>query len=254
VQGFEGGTAVLDVAMKWILRALAALFGVAALFELIAAAIGLFQEADKEASAALLVTGLITLLLAWGLWYWSVRADRANARLVTKRESIVREATAYLEAVSAAGIFPESPTERILSRPDAPVLAACNAKLLEVSSDQIRRYLGTRIKLAGVPIYLGQSSPTYRTVVRQTAEGELAVTPTSLIFDSPQRSVSVDLEKISALDMGFAEITVSAKGTSRPYTFVVPNGLLWGMLLKNLIQLKLKGRMLPGGAKLQFLR
>ena len=106
---------------------------------------------------------------------------------------------------------------------------------------------------SGMPIYLGQSTPKSRQVVREGAEGELAITPKTLLFNGPQQSADIDLDKITALDIAIDGITVSVKGRQKPFIFVVPNGLLWGMLVKNLIQIQVEGRALPSGAKLQLL-
>lgn len=239
---------MLNNAMKFILRALATLFGFSAALQLIMMVVGLFDEKGRD-SIIMLWPAAISGLIAWGLWHWSGKTDRA----ATARDSIVQEALNYFETVNAQGMFPSSQTDRIISRPDCPVLASCNARLMEVSSEQIRQYLGTRVKIAGMPIYLGQSSPRSRKVVRETAQGELAITPKSLIFNGPQRSADVDLDKITALDIAIDGITVSVKGRQKPYIFIVPNGFLWGMLVKNMTQLHVEGRSLPPGAKLQVL-
>ncbi|MFA6310621.1 MAG: hypothetical protein WC681_04020 [Sterolibacterium sp.] len=227
---------------KLLLRALAVIFGLSTFVQLI--------MAITEKSPAATVSALVTAAITFGLWRLSSRADRADSKAGDKNNQLADEAAAYFDHVNSVGKFPESPTDRIISRQDCPVLAACNAKLLEVTSDQARQYLGTRVKLAGLPIYLGQSSSAARTAVREAAQGELAITPKSLIFDGQHRSADVDLDKITALDIAFDAITVSVRGRQKPLIFIVPNGLLWGMLIRNLIQIPVHGRQLPPGTQL----
>jgi hypothetical protein len=236
---------------KWILRVLAVVFAFLALTELITT-IAKFLG-DKHGDATLLLPTVISGLMAWGLWHWSNNADRVNNTDKSKRDLIAQETLSYFELVNTTGSFPIAPTDRIISRPDCPVLASCNARLLEVSTEKVEQYLGTRIKLAGMPIYLGQSSPKSRQVVQEAAQGELAITSKSLLFNGAQRSADVDLDKITALDIAIDGITVSVKGKQKPFIFIVPNGFLWGMLVKNLIHLKIEGRTLPAGSKLQVL-
>lgn len=230
---------------KWFLRALAVLAAFGAIMDAALALSG--GQGSKLLSAA------VSALLAWGLWYWSGKTGRIAAASNAARDSIVQEALGYVEAVNNAGAFPPASTDRVISRPDQPVLAACNSRLLEVTTEQARQYLGTRVKVGGLPIYLGQSASKSKRVVKETAQGELALTAKSLIFSSTQRSVDIDLHKIVALDVAIDGVTVSVSGRQKPLIFIVPNGILWGVLLKNLTQIKVEGRALPAGAQLQLL-
>jgi hypothetical protein len=238
---------MIDQLAKWILRALAVIFAVSGLGEAIATLVA------KDGPSIGFGPAVISGLIAWGLWHWSGKASRNANRSAAAHNSIVQEALGYFAAVNDSGAFPIAPTDRIISRPDQPVLASCNGRLLEVTTAQARQYLGTRIKVGGLPIYLGQSASRSKTVVKETAQGELAVTAKSLIFSSPQRSVDIDLHKIVALDVALDGVTVSISGRQKPLIFIVPNGVLWGSLLKNLTQMKMDGRALPAGAQLQLL-
>ena len=234
--------------MKWLLRVLASILGVSAV-----AVLGMSIFDKSPDSTLMLMPATIYGLMAWGFWHWSGNTERNIANNKKNHDLIVNETLTFFESVNSDGKFPVSPTERIISRPECPVLASCNARLMEVSTEQVRQYLGTRVKVAGVPIYLGQSTPKSRSVVRETAQGELAITSKSLLFNGPQRSADVDLNKITALDIALDGITVSIKGKQKPFIFIVPNGFLWGMLIKNMTQLQVEGRDLPPGAKLQVL-
>lgn len=192
---------------------------------------------------------VIIALLGASVWY---RRTTAQAN-VQRNSAFVQSALAYMESVNRTGAFPEAGTQRIISHADKPVLASCEGRLLEVTTEQARQYLGTRVKVGGLPIYLGQSASKSRTVLKETSQGELALTAKSLIFSGPQRSVDIDLDKIVALDVAVDGVTVSVSGRKKPFIFIVPNGILWGMLLKNLTQMKVEGRALPAGAQLQLL-
>lgn len=243
---------MVDFVMKWVLRAVAAFFALGAFATLAGTLFGLAKGGSKgtgDMFALVLLLGFLALML----WYWAGSADRARADNKRRHESIAQEATSFFESVNSSRQFPPANAERVLDRPDNPVLAACDATLMEVTADQARNYLGTRIKVGGMPIYLGRSASSSRAVTKATAKGELALTPTALVFNGAQRSADVDLRKITAIDIALDGISVAIKGKQKPLIFMVPNGLLWGQLVKNLAQIHLTGRELPAGVNLQVL-
>lgn len=235
----------MQTLMKWLLRGLAALFALSALM-------GLFASitAGKDLGAGLIAAG-ISAALAAGLWYWSGSNDRAGARHSANVQRLVDETVRYFEAVNRDGRFPPAQTDRIISTPDREVLAACNAKLFELATQRSSQHVGTRLKLAGMPVYVGRSIPVSSTELREASPGELAVTPDMLIFSGPLKSADVALSRITSVEVMRDGITVTVTGRQRPITFQVANGLLWGQLVKNLMQVKVNGRQLPEGAQLR---
>lgn len=184
--------------------------------------------------------------LSW--YFWGRRRD--SARTGADHARLVGEAAEFIAAVNAAGAFPPARADRVLSPKDEPILAACNARLVEASSEQVRSYIGTRIKVGKLPFYIGQSTPHFHRVIRETAVGELAVTPRSLVFSCPDKSVDFPLSKVIGVDIALDSFSVAVRGRQAPYLFAVSNGLLWGVLVKNLTQIGVSGRALPAGAKL----
>lgn len=237
---------MLDQPVKWLLRALAVLIAISACGSAISA---LWSKGESP----LLVLSMVEAGIAWALWRWSGSSERAKEKRNAEHQAIVDQTLAYVQSVNSARSFPEARAERVLSRPDAPVLASCNCRLLEVTTEQARQYLGTRVKIGGMPIYLGQSATRSKTTIKETAQGELALTTKALIFSGAQKTIDLDLRKIVALDVAVDGITVSVSGRVKPFVFIIPNGILWGTLLKNLTQMEVQGRNLPEGAQLQLL-
>lgn len=216
----------------------------------------LVKYALQALAVLFVISGIGDLFLAWqfglffialgGLfWYWSGKGTRGAA----KAAQIVAEARSYFETVNKAGEFPASSTSRIISRDENPVLAACNARLLELTADHARNYLGTRVKVGSLPIYLGRSASSGQHL-RETAAGELAITPRELIFSGTSRSVDIPLDKITSIDIAADGFHLSVKGRQKPLVFIVPNGVLWGALVKNVARITLDGRRLPAGSLL----
>jgi hypothetical protein len=237
---------MLDQLFKWLLRTLAVLMAFGACGSAVSA---LWSKGESP----LLVLAIVHAAIAWALWRWSGSSERAKARRNSEHQALVDQTLAFFKRVNHERSFPEANAERVISRPDAPVLAACNCRVLEVTTEQARQYLGTRVKIAGMPIYLGQSATKSKTTIKETAQGELALTIKALIFSGSQKTIDLDLRKIVALDVAVDGITVSVSGRVKPLIFIVPNGLFWGTLLKNLTQMEVQGRSLPAGAQLQLL-
>jgi hypothetical protein len=249
VVGSEG--MMFDSLVKFVLRTLALLCAASAVAAAFMATISIADgKGEALGSEAMMIA--FSAAMAAVFWRWSGAGDRERKERDAESQRIITEAVEFFENVNTHRGFAPAQTDRIICQPDDPILAACNAKLFEVSTSQVRQYLGTRVKIGGLPIYLGQSTPQSRTVIKESATGELALTPTRLIFNGTTRSANVELKKIIALDIARDGITVSISGRQKPLLFIVPNGLLWGQLVKNLMQLRIKGLTLPEGATLQI--
>lgn len=70
---------VIGIIMKWLLRVLAVMVAMLAGF-------GMFVSTHRD-----FYLDVVLGLIAWGLWYWSCSADRANASKKTQRDSLVQE-------------------------------------------------------------------------------------------------------------------------------------------------------------------
>ncbi len=229
---------------KWLLRGLALLFAIAAVMGIIGAIVA-------GERGPFLLAPLLWCAAAGGLWYWSGAKSRAGAQAGDLAARLADEAAQYFAAVNEAGSFPPSRTDRIISTPEREVLAACDARLFELTSQRARNHIGTRINLGGAPVYVGRSIPVSSTELREAASGELAVTADMLIFSGPLKSVDIALARITSVDIMVDGITLGVTGRQKPVTFQVANGLLWGQLIKNLLQVKIQGRSIPAGYQLR---
>jgi len=236
---------------KYLLRVFAAIIALGSATQLLLAIGAIFHKGDPP--GFFIPPAVILALLAWGIWYWSGATDRINLAEQKKYSRIAQEAVKFFDSVNSSGSFPPVAASRIVSQPDNPVLAACQASVLEMTTEQVRGYLGARVKVGSLPVYIGQSRGTQKRKLSEVATGELALTPKALVFSGAQRSIDVELKHIVAIDIAIDAITISVKGRQKPYIFIVPNGFLSGMLVRNLIQIDLNGRSLPDGVKLQII-
>lgn len=237
----------MGAVLGWVLRGFAVLFGFSAALGLLAT-----LTSGKDLVSGLIAAIVLTCFSA-GMWYWARSVDGSGAKRARNQQQIVDETVQYFDAVNSSGRFPPAQAERIISTPDREILAACNAKLFELTTQRANNHVGTRMKLGSMPVYVGRSIPASSTELREASPGELAVTPDMLIFSGSLKSADVALSRITSVEILRDGITLTVTGRARPLTFQLSNGLLWGMLIKNLMQVKVVGRQLPEGVKLRAL-
>lgn len=221
-----------DKILRPILYGLAVLFGLPGIIQLVSGDL----------------SGIISILIGVALWYWAHKGSQARSK--RKAMAIVDEARRYFDTINTAGEFPANQTSTIISREENPVLAACNAKLFELIVEHAQNYYGTPLHMGSTPIYFAHRTDTSSQHLRETSSGELAITPRELIFNGGTRSVDIPLDKIISIDIMADGFHISVTGHPKPLIFAVPNGVLWGSLVKNLARVKLEGRRLPAGLQL----
>ncbi len=193
---------------------------------------------DMGFKVFLIVSPFMFIVFA-ATWYW------AGGRIPRKRRStLIKEAQAFFDSVNAAGSFPECRGTRVVSRPVAPVLAACKAHLYEVATQQVRNYREIGI--------MDETISTTKTVVYDVEDGELAITPRKLIFSSDMCIREFELHNIMSVGIEPDRIRLSLDDGQDPVSFTLDNSTLWGMLVRNLAQIQMEGRALPPGTRLQM--
>ena len=226
---------------KWVLGALAVLFAVLALVNVVG---GLADSSVNRSIPGTLVVGLVPASIAALIWYFGVRRLGAPSAGSKALDRMAAEATEYFQTVIAAREFPKPRPIRLLDTPGEPLLAVCDARLLELRRKTVRVGLGTRIKVAGTPFYVGRSDPITRTELQQMSQGELGITATRLIFSGALRSADFELARVVAVDVMSDAISVSVTGRQNPVYLQVSNPLLWGQLVRAIKQVRLEGRRL----------
>lgn len=227
-----------------LIRTIGAIFfGLLAAVEAVTVVQTLVGEPLTHAAGGLAATATF-LVIAWALWPGSVSARKRGERLCG-------EALEFFGHVNSTRNFPAPLAQRVLDKPARPILAACNARLVELTTQTNRAYAGTRIKVGAMPFYIGGSAPIQRIVTKDAVSGELAATSKGLVFVGDVRTLDIPYAKIESVDTGLEGFSVSVSGLQRPVYFATPNGVLWGALVKNLVRLDLDTRTLPPGAQLE---
>lgn len=230
---------------------LAALFGLAGGTGAMVALVELVQ--GGQGAGATLAGSVLMLMVAYWLWLRGGGRPFGAGQSKAAQAGLVAETQQFLDAVNSAGEFPVAQCDRVLVPPGEVVLAACNARMFLLRSSTRQQHIGTRVNVAGMPIYLGQSTPATSTELRAAAVGELALTNRSLIFSAPTKSDDFELSKLTSVEILKDGITLTIRGRKSPITFQLSNGLLWGQIVRNAQQLQLAGRKMPPGTQLRVM-
>lgn len=201
-----------------------------------------------EGAVYSLVPLVLLAVAAFVVWSWfrKRRVDESG-KLPTAVQRLVDETQQTFEEINAAGGFAPVPAGKLVSTEAKPLLAVVKATMHEVRTVRTSTHVGTRIKVAGAPIYLGQSVPRSETKLSEVAAGDLGLTPEALVFSGDRKSATLALSKITAVEALRDAITLTVEGRQKPVTFSLPNGLLWAQLVRNVMAVPMNGRKLPEG-------
>lgn len=192
------------------------------------------------AYAPLIVIALVSAFVIWVI----KRGSDAHMRRLSA------DAHAFVERIQQERVFPPAQSSIVPDRLDQPVLFAEGAAMLELRSKARRRYAGTRVRIAGLPIYLGGSSPATSTSIQETSEGELALTTQSLVFSGNRRSQNMPLKRISGLQAMSDTLQINLDGRTKPLWFRVRNPILWAAIVQIVMQSPMRGRELLGAGRI----
>lgn len=181
-------------------------------------------------------------------WFFFRRARMTNETGNSDTDAIQRltqEAEAWLDAAYRRGRFEQYRPERaILGKTEFAVLCGTTS-MRELATERRNAGVGTRIKVGGLPIYLGGSRGISHQVLKEVAEGELVVTNKRLMFIGRDRQIVIPWAKLAGIEAFMDSILVADSGKAKPVMFPVPNGLLWAMAIRKLTELDLNDNNLP---------
>lgn len=228
--------------MRRVFAALVGAFGLFMLIGAIAATITAPSE-SRAAGLPLLCFAALIGYIAWRMWR-NTGGDRSSL------DRLAAEAQRFFDHVNDARAFPSPELARLIDSRATPVLAACNAQLFEFQSTGTS-HVGTRVKLGSMPVYIGASTKNSPTL-KNTALGELGLTTKGLTFISDTRTVDIKFRSIAGVTVFGDGIQIASSELAKPLLFKLSNGILWGQLVRNALQLELNSRQLPDGAKLRL--
>lgn len=168
----------------------------------------------------------IAVALIW-LFGW-LKAQGRKARA----QELLTEAQKWLEKLKTTGkITVPNTGSIIIPKGDNAVLGEATT-LFELHADSTRHYLGTRVNIGNMPIYLGSSSSVSKKVLKATSSGTLALTDKGLIFVGSARTVHLKASDIVGVEPTIDSIVVNSGTHVKPLIFGVRNPFTWSAAIK----------------------
>lgn len=183
---------------------------------------------------------IIALIAAYIYYRHLVRRKRQ-----TQQRKMIEEAAGFVEYLQRTREFPDPGPSIVPNRPGQPVLFQSAATLSEIRTTTHRGYAGTRVKVAGMPIYIGGSSPFTKSELKETGRGTLVLTTKAVIFQSSTRTQNMPLQRISGLETLADGLQIALDGRAKPFWLGVNNPVLWSLLIKLATEGGLTSRAIP---------
>lgn len=189
---------------------------------------------------------IIILALFFAISFFLKRQDHEK-----QRPEVLNEFTSYIRTIEAQGRLPQV-TDPDFSTQEGEfiVLAQHDATMREIRAKRVIGGAGTRIKIGGIPLYLGGAQSRPHDEIRETATGTLYLTNRRLVFIGDKRTLNVPFDKILNITNSPVGITVHHSTRSQPVTFTVSNPLIWDGVYGILNVLRPDSPQLPEGVKL----
>jgi hypothetical protein len=173
---------------------------------------------------------VIALLSGIGLLVVQDRKQKADRHAAVER--LTSEAQLWLKTAKASGKVSAPDVGPLMIPKGEHALLAEPSTLFELHADSTRRYLGTRVKVGSMPIYIGQSQGTSRKVLSKSSSGHVALTDKGLLFVGSSRTARIKAKDIVGVEPTLTTIVVNSATLKSPLVFQVGNPFTWFLAIK----------------------
>ena len=168
-------------------------------------------------------------------------AEASMARIMAPVRQRLRaqEFDAFREQC-ARGHFPVVRDCPIALRSEETAHLVCPVKVLETKAESLthRTYVGTRIKLGKLPVYLGHSVPTrtYEAMTREIGEGLMVITNERVVLVGTKLDYSIGLSSILAVENPDAHtLQIHSEGRTGGRFYITANASAAAIILDGLV-------------------
>ena len=175
------------------------------------------------------------------------KAEEAVAATNKSANDLTGDACEFITRANAARAFPEISPGNVNILPGEFALLRERATLFEQKTKRISSAVGTRIRVAKMPIYLGSGHSSSYEMTEPVANGEMVMTNKRMVFLATERSATIALKDVVGLEAGLGTISVHSAKRKTPHVFAVGNPALWALLAKIGASHPLESRFIPDG-------
>jgi hypothetical protein len=182
---------------------------------------------------------LFLFLIAALLWFLFWQVTFAKRRAAIKIDRLADDAQQWLEAASGTLVSPPDTGTFIVPKGQSAVLSELTT-CYEFRSNNARAYMGTRLKVGNLPLYVGSARTLPNKSLRKVCPGRLVLTDDMFFFLGAQLTASIALTDLIGVEPSPNFIVVSSRARITPYIFSVSNPVLWAAASRALTEGKLK--------------
>jgi hypothetical protein len=195
-------------------------------------------------------TPLVIAIVFLGAAYWCWRRTSAAAGALKEGSPAVQRAVAFFDQVQAAGEFPPVATRMMLQRDEEALLAA-QVNIYETRKVYKAGHAGPRIKVGGMPLYIGRTQGTSSNDMTHVDSGELVLTGKRLIFAGAERTLAFDLSELVNVEANEKILLINMANRQRPFIAKMTDDPTWAVTIKVAARTTLNGRKVAEGETLR---
>ncbi len=189
----------------------------------------------------LLIAGLVFLVI-WSSKIEKRKQDEAKYIEATKAKSRFKD---FILSLQRNRILPELNTSINLHQKEF-VCMMSESEIYEFKNPGQKLYVGTKVNIAGIPIYLG-GSQAVKDQLTMVSKGDIYMTNKRIIFIGSVRSWECKHSEVIHINNNIDLITVNCSNSQKPITFCVKNGFFWEGLNKLFTQTNVETARIPDG-------
>ena len=187
-------------------------------------------------------TFLCSLLFFSVLALWVSARDRRQA--AEKLRKLITDTRGFIENLEHSREFPDVKVSGLHLSDGEFVVRNEKAVLAKFVKTRVAGGVGTRVRVAGFPIYLGGAKSIPKEELREASSGDLILTNQRLLFLGAQ-TLTIPFEKLLKCEQMDAGLVVSQAGKERPHILVSENPGLCCFLINWVLDNRFKTRRLP---------
>jgi hypothetical protein len=161
-----------------------------------------------------------------------------------KLNQLTIETRSFIESLEQSREFPDVNASGLHLSAGEFLVRRERATLAKFTRARVGGGIGTRVRVAGFPIYIGGSKSIPTEELREAGAGDLVLTNRRLFFLGAQ-TVTVPFDKLLKCEQIDAGLIISASGRERPHILVLENAGLWCFLVNWVAKHQFENRRLP---------
>ena len=186
-----------------------------------------------------LAPGVLLIVIIFVLIWWFNKSAKADKKAAEERViKASEEVKAFIEQVNVSMKFEPISINLNLQNDEFAVLAEV-ATLYEYRTQRISTGVGTRVKIGGLPLYLGRSISQSEDKLKKVTQGMIYLTNKRIVFVGDNKNVTTALKDIVSVENALDHITVNSSKRQKPEIFTTKNGFYWGCLTQALTKMQL---------------